>query len=116
MSNIASWHLEGGVAVLTLYNPPVNAISASVRAALIEGIAKAGVDPDVSALVIACAGRTFFAGADLKEFGKPSVAPFLTEVVDTIEASAKPVVAAIHGAALGGARNRYGVPLPDCLP
>ncbi len=102
MSEVTSWQVNDGIAVLTIDNPPVNAISASVRSALVDGIARASHDPDVKSLVIACAGRTFFAGADLKEFGKPSVQPFLTEVVDTIEASVKPVVAAIHGTALGG--------------
>jgi 3-hydroxyacyl-CoA dehydrogenase len=102
MNDIAQWSVTEGVAVVMLDNPPVNAISQAVREALVAGVERANRDPDVAALVIACAGRTFFAGADLKEFGKPSVEPFLTEVVDTIEASAKPVVAAIHGTALGG--------------
>ncbi len=102
MPDPVSWSVSGGIAVLTLDNPPVNAISAAVRRALVEGVERANRDPAVQALVIACAGKTFFAGADLKEFGKPSIPPFLTEVVDTIEASAKPVVAAIHGTVLGG--------------
>lgn len=102
MSEVYTWQVVDGVAVLTFDNPPVNAISAAVRSALVEGVARANTDPAVTAVVIACAGRTFFAGADLKEFGKPSREPFLTEVVDTLEASAKPIVAAIHGTALGG--------------
>lgn len=102
MSELAQWSVEDGVAVLTIDNPPVNAISAAVRQAIVDGVARADADDSVSALVLACAGRTFFAGADLKEFGKPSVPPFLTEVVDALEALRKPVVAAIHGSALGG--------------
>jgi 3-hydroxyacyl-CoA dehydrogenase len=102
MSEVSNWKVIDGIAVLTLDNPPVNAISAAVRTALVEGVAQANANAEVAALVIACAGKTFFAGADLKEFGKPSVRPFLTEVVDVLEASEKPVVAAIHGTALGG--------------
>lgn len=102
MSEVASWARQQDIAILTLDNPPVNAISQAVRQALVEGVERANADSEVAALVIACAGRTFFAGADLKEFGKPSTRPFLTEVVETIEGSEKPVVAAIHGTALGG--------------
>tara|TARA_R100001244_G_scaffold20643_2_gene21398 strand:- start:71211 stop:73139 length:1929 start_codon:yes stop_codon:yes gene_type:complete len=102
MSEISSWQVVDGIALLTLNNPPVNAISAAVRRAIIDGIARTNNDANVDALVIACAGRTFFPGADLKEFGKPPIEPFLTEVVDVIEASNKAVVAAIHGTALGG--------------
>ena len=102
MSQAARWSRNGSIAILTLDNPPVNAISQAVRAGLVDGVRRANADDEVEALVIACAGRTFFAGADLREFGKPSTEPFLTEVIDTIEASAKPVVAAIHGTALGG--------------
>ncbi len=102
MKEAESWTMRDSVAVLMLSNPPVNAISQAVRAAIVAGVARANAEPEVSALVIACAGRTFFAGADLREFGQPATEPFLTDVVDTIEGSKKPVIAAIHGSALGG--------------
>ena len=93
---------RGRVAVLTVNNPPVNALSQHVRQGLHEGVTRAAADGEVSAIVIVCAGRTFIAGADITEFGKPPAAPGLHEVLDLIEGSAKPVVAAIHGTALGG--------------
>jgi len=94
--------MHGGVAVLTVDNPPVNALSAAVRGAVLNGIETAEADPAVRAIVLICAGRTFFAGADITEFGRPPVSPALPELVDRIEATSKPVVAAIHGTALGG--------------
>jgi len=93
---------RGRVAVLTVNNPPVNALGAGVRKGLQDGIAAAATDPGVSAVVIVCAGRTFIAGADITEFGKPLKEPSYHEVLDTIEACPKPVVAAVHGTALGG--------------
>ncbi|USR01417.1 3-hydroxyacyl-CoA dehydrogenase NAD-binding domain-containing protein [Sphingomonas aerolata] len=90
------------VLVIVSNNPPVNALGAAVRQGL-EAAIKAGVaDASITAMVIRCDGRTFFAGADITEFGKPMVEPGLPTVVDMIEASSKPVVAAIHGTALGG--------------
>jgi 3-hydroxyacyl-CoA dehydrogenase len=93
---------ESGTAVVTVDNPPVNALSAMVRAALLEAIGRADADPSVKSIVIACAGRTFFAGADIREFGKPPQDPSLPSLIDRIESSSKPVVAALHGTALGG--------------
>jgi 3-hydroxyacyl-CoA dehydrogenase len=93
---------RGRVAVLTVNNPPVNALSQHVRQGLRDGVPQAIADPAVSAIVIVCAGRTFIAGADITEFGKPPAAPGLHEVLDLIENSPKPVVAAVHGTALGG--------------
>ena len=93
---------RGRVAVLTVNNPPVNALSRHVRQGLHDGLGQAAADPGVQAVVITCAGRTFIAGADITEFGKPPADPPLHAVLDLIEGSAKPVVAAIHGTALGG--------------
>ena len=93
---------RGHVAVLTVNNPPVNALSRHVRQGLHEGLIQVGSDAAVQAVVITCAGRTFIAGADITEFGKPPTEPSLNAVLDLIENCPKPVVAAIHGTALGG--------------
>jgi len=93
---------DGDVAVVTADNPPVNALKHEVRAGLTEALAQARDDDAVRAVVIVCAGRTFFAGADITEFGKPPQAPSLHDVIAAIEAMPKPVVAALHGTALGG--------------
>ncbi|HXJ83943.1 MAG TPA: enoyl-CoA hydratase/isomerase family protein, partial [Candidatus Methylomirabilis sp.] len=93
---------RGRVAVLTVNNPPVNALSQHVRKGLHDGLGQAGADAGAQAVVITCAGRTFIAGADITEFGKPPTEPSLHAVLALIEGSAKPVVAAIHGTALGG--------------
>ena len=91
-----------GMAVVTIQNPPVNALSAAVRAGLLDAVRRAAADPGVKGVVIAAKGKTFIAGADITEFGKPPAPPSLPEVIDAFDAVAKPIVAAIGGAALGG--------------
>ncbi len=97
-----SYEAEGNVGVITVDNPPVNALAAAVRAGIKGGIEAANADDSVSSIVLVCAGRTFIAGADITEFGKPPQEPNLNAVISAIEDSSKPVVAAIHGTALGG--------------
>ncbi len=102
MSELVSFEKQGSVGVITVNNPPVNALAQGVRQGLIEGLARGIDDPGVSAMVIIGGGRTFIAGADIREFGKPPQPPDLHSVLEKIESSPKPVVAAIHGTALGG--------------
>lgn len=93
---------HGDVLIILSNNPPVNALSTPVREGLVSAIEEGEADESVRAIVIACEGQTFFAGADITEFGKPPRQPWLPIVVDRIENCSKPVVAAIHGTALGG--------------
>ena len=93
---------HNNVLVIISDNPPVNALGQAVREGLASGIDEALSDDGVEAVVIRCDGRTFFAGADITEFGKPPQGPNLPDALDKLEASTKPVVAAIHGTALGG--------------
>ncbi|EGP08868.1 enoyl-CoA hydratase [Bradyrhizobiaceae bacterium SG-6C] len=102
MSEVVKVERHDAIAIVTIDSPPVNALSAAVRKGIAEGVKSAQADDSVKAIVIACAGRTFVAGADITEFGKPPQSPSLHEVIETIENSSKPVVAAIHGTALGG--------------
>ncbi|MGX9573560.1 3-hydroxyacyl-CoA dehydrogenase NAD-binding domain-containing protein [Mesorhizobium sp. f-mel] len=102
MSNFVSVTRDGGVAVVTIDNPPVNALSFHVREPLMQALVSLRDEPDVAAIVIACAGRTFVAGADITEFGKPVQQPDLRAIIAMLETIAKPTVAAIHGTALGG--------------
>ena len=90
------------VGVITLNSPPVNALSANVREGLDSGMKIAIENNDIEAIVIFCEGRTFIAGADISEFGKEPKGPSLFEVQDVMENSPKPIIAAIHGTALGG--------------
>lgn len=93
---------DGDIAVVTVDNPPVNALGQALRQGLWDAVETLDADPTVQAVVLICAGRTFIAGADVTEFGKPPVPPHLPDLVDRLERAAKPWVAAIHGSALGG--------------
>lgn len=93
---------RGGVAWVLIDNPPVNALSTTVRTGLKECIQQADADPDADAIIIACEGRTFIAGADINELGLAPAQPTLPELVNIIESCNKPVLAAIHGNCLGG--------------
>ncbi|MBP1096220.1 3-hydroxyacyl-CoA dehydrogenase NAD-binding domain-containing protein [Bradyrhizobium diazoefficiens] len=102
MSEVVKLERHDEVGIVTVNSPPVNALSAAVRGGILECIRAAVADPAIKGIVLTCAGRTFIAGADITEFGKPPKAPALNDVLSEIENSPKPVVAAIHGTALGG--------------
>ena len=102
INHVSDLTVDGDIAVLTIDSPPVNALSADVRDGLAAGLAAAVADPAVKAIVLICAGRTFIAGADIAEFGRPPRGAGLHEVQKAMENSPKPIVAAIHGTALGG--------------
>ena len=101
MGEIVAYSLEDGVAVVRIDNPPVNAMDRGVRAGLDKAFSELKGRPDVRAIVIGCAGRTFVAGADIKEFDTGIAEPGFHKVLRLIEDSACPVIAAVHGAALG---------------
>ncbi|MGL9620575.1 3-hydroxyacyl-CoA dehydrogenase NAD-binding domain-containing protein [Bradyrhizobium sp. U531] len=102
MSEVVKLERHDEVGIVTVDSPPVNALSAAVRGGILECVKAAVADPAIKGIVLTCAGRTFIAGADITEFGKPPKAPALNDVLSEIENSPKPVVAAIHGTALGG--------------
>ena len=121
INQVTDLSVTDGVAVLTLNSPPVNALSAPVREGIHKGIKAAIDDPSVNAIVLICDGRTFIAGADITEFGKAPQGPSLFEAQDMIENAPKPVIAAIHGTALGGGLEvaltchyRVAVPSAKC--
>lgn len=93
---------HGDILVIISDSPPVNALGAAVRDGLEAGVKEGVADASIAAMVLRCGGRTFFAGADITEFGKPPKGASLHEVIDMMDASPKPIVAAIHGTALGG--------------
>ncbi len=102
MTDAVRLEVQGEIALITVNNPPVNALGQAVREGLLQAFQRAEANAQVRAVVLACDGNTFIAGADIKEFGKPPQAPSLPEVIEVIEGGSKPSVAVIHGTALGG--------------
>ncbi|MCC7411900.1 MAG: enoyl-CoA hydratase/isomerase family protein [Gammaproteobacteria bacterium] len=102
MTGPVSFEATGEIAVITADSPPVNALGQAVRVGLMDAFQRAAGDAGIRAIVLTCAGRTFFAGADISEFDKPLTDPWLPDVVAYIESLDKPVVAALFGTALGG--------------
>lgn len=102
MNNVVRYARDGRTGIITVDFPPVNALSVAVRAGLIAALEAGLADAEAEVLVLTTAGRTFIAGADIREFGKPPQPPVLGDVIARFEASPKPVVAALHGTALGG--------------
>jgi 3-hydroxyacyl-CoA dehydrogenase len=121
INQVTDFSKEGEIGVITLNSPPVNALSANVRNGLFEGFKAALADPEVKAIVLICEGRTFIAGADISEFGGAMGGASLFDVQNMMEGASKPVIAAIHGTALGGglevalcAHYRVAVPSARC--
>jgi 3-hydroxyacyl-CoA dehydrogenase len=102
MTNLLTYQVHENVAVVTIDSPPVNALGIDVRQSIVEGFKRASADVNVQAIVLACDGRTFFAGADIREFGSKPKSPILPEVIAFIESSPKLTIAALHGTPLGG--------------
>jgi 3-hydroxyacyl-CoA dehydrogenase len=121
INSVTDLSIEDGIAVVTLNSPPVNALSVAVRDGIYEGIGQALDNDAVQAVVLICAGKTFIAGADIAEFDKPRSGLTLPQVQQVIEDAGKPVIAAIHGTALGGGLEvalvchyRVAVPSAKC--
>ena len=121
INDVTNLDIKENIAILTLNSPPVNALSANVREGLDIGIKAAIANNNVEAIVLICDGRTFIAGADISEFGKEPKGPSLFEVQEELENSPKPIIAAIHGTALGGGLEvaltchyRIAVPSAKC--
>ncbi|MGQ4876959.1 enoyl-CoA hydratase/isomerase family protein [Billgrantia sp. LNSP4103-1] len=102
MTSPVTYQPHDEIGVILIDNPPVNALGQAVRQGLLEAVTQGNQDPRVEVLVLVARGRTFIAGADIREFGKPPQAPILPDVIAGLEASGKPIVAALHGTALGG--------------
>ncbi|WP_339502495.1 enoyl-CoA hydratase/isomerase family protein [Pseudomonas silesiensis] len=102
MSSPVQWSREGAIAVVCINNPPVNALGHSVRAGLLAAFNAVERDPGIKLVLLYCAGRTFIAGADIREFGKPPQAPILPDVTLSLENFTKPSLAVLHGSVLGG--------------
>ena len=121
INDVTKLEIKENIAILKLNSPPVNALSANVREGLDIGIKTAIANDSVDAIVLICEGRTFIAGADISEFGQEPKGPSLFEVQEELENSPKPVIAAIHGTALGGGLEvaltchyRIAVPSAKC--
>ena len=117
-ASVVTTRRQGAVLVVTIDNPPVNALGVDVRRGLLAAAQEADADPAVSAVLLVGAGRAFIAGADIREFGKPPMPPSLPEVCAALENCGKPVVAALHGPALGGGLEvalsaHYRLAMPD---
>ena len=102
MSEVVTYSCKENIGIVTVNYPPVNALSHAVRLGLVLALEQGLKDANASVLLLVCKGRTFIAGADIREFGKPMQEPGLTSVIEQFEQSNKPIVAAIHGTALGG--------------
>ncbi len=118
-TEMVAFHRHGAIAEAVIDNPPVNATSAGVRQGLAEAIRRTEEDPSIRALIIRCAGKTFIAGADIREFGKPMAEPMLPDVLEMMDRATKPIIAAVHGTVLGGGFEvalacHYRIAMPDC--
>ena len=101
-STVVTVNIKNNLAIVTINNPPVNASSHAVRAGLVEAVLQTNENQALRAVILCCAGSTFVAGADIKEFGKPPISPTLRNVISQIESARIPWVAALHGSVLGG--------------